>query len=62
LNPAAFEPLHVEPFGKAWGVVETLGVIAAFKTRAEAEAKFQRITRERFEREKRRQTQEENTL
>lgn len=39
-NPAADRPECVRPFGKAWAVVEGLGVISTHATREEAEAAF----------------------
>ena len=37
MNPHAYDPLHVEPYGKAWALVEGLGVITTHKTKPEAE-------------------------
>jgi hypothetical protein len=34
--------MHVAPFGKAWAVVEGLGVISTHKLREEAEAELAR--------------------
>jgi hypothetical protein len=48
-NPAASRPMHVAPFGKAWGVVEGLGVIFASRDRAEAEAELERLKRRQGE-------------
>ena len=42
-NPAASRPLHVAPFGRAWAVVEGLGVYFASVDRAEAEAELARL-------------------
>jgi hypothetical protein len=39
-NPAASRPMHVAPFGKAWAVVEGLGVIFASRDKAECEAEL----------------------
>lgn len=36
-NPHANDPIHVEPFGQAWAVVECLGVISAHQEKHEAE-------------------------
>jgi hypothetical protein len=41
-NPAASRPLHVAPFGKAWAVVEGLGVIFCSSVQAECEAELER--------------------
>lgn len=41
-NPAASRPMHVAPFGKAWALVEGLGVISTHKLREEAEAELAR--------------------
>jgi hypothetical protein len=41
-NPAASRPMHVAPFGKAWALVEGLGVIFASRDKAECEAELAR--------------------
>lgn len=39
-NPHAGDPLHVAPFGKAWALVEGLGVISAHKTKDDADRAY----------------------
>jgi len=41
-NPAASRPMHVAPFGKAWAVVEGLGVIFASRDKAQCEEELVR--------------------
>jgi hypothetical protein len=48
-NPAASRPMHVAPYGKAWAVVEGLGVIFASRDRAEAEVELERLKRRQGE-------------
>jgi hypothetical protein len=48
-NPAASRPMHVAPFGKAWAVVEGLGVIFTSRDRAEAEAELEQLKRRQGE-------------